>query len=168
MTGRATQDRWGATCGAAITHAMDDRRQVFNLPVPAPLQCGHCGAHGRRSGATRRSARPRIRIGNWSSRSQTARNMQLEAKAHIVVQRWTDTGRVLRPQTASPQSTGAFAGKCPRICCGSKTPATQEKIKVVPGGLRHRDVQVGRHVPVSAPARHGGGASPPCVDSPVA
>lgn len=31
-------------------------------------------------------------------------------------------------------------------------PATKEKVKVIPGELRHRDVAVGRHIPVSAPA----------------
>ena len=31
-------------------------------------------------------------------------------------------------------------------------PVTKEKIKVIPGKLRHRDVAVGRHVPISAPA----------------
>ena len=31
-------------------------------------------------------------------------------------------------------------------------PVTREKIKVVPGELRHRDVAVGRHIPISAPA----------------
>src|SRR5437868_14205115 len=31
-------------------------------------------------------------------------------------------------------------------------PVTKEKVRVVQGELRHRDVVVGRHVPISAPA----------------
>ena len=45
--------------------------------------------------------------------------------------------------------TGGSASCCRRICFGSKTRRLRERVRVIPGELRHRDVQVGQHVAIS-------------------
>jgi len=83
------------------------------------------------------------------------RDLQLEARAHIEVQRLIDEG-----QTPSPALTAAFAKWAHNEFCKRLPdellrlvhPDTGEVIQVVPGHFRDGDVQVGRHVPVPAAA----------------
>jgi Fic family protein len=89
------------------------------------------------------------------SQDAKKRDLQLEAKAHIAVQRWIDTGGLKAPATTADAITEIhrrFCEQLPKSLLWVEDPATQEKIEVVPGELRRRDVRVGRHVPVSAPA----------------
>ena len=89
------------------------------------------------------------------SKDAKKRDLQLEAKAHIVVQRWIDTGGLKRPATTADCVTEIhrrFCKQLPEDLLWVEDPETKEKIEVVPGELRHRDVAVGRHIPVSAPA----------------
>jgi Fic family protein len=80
------------------------------------------------------------------------RNLQLEARAHIAVQSWIDEGG-LKGRAA----TGAgireihrrFGELLPEELLWTENPETGERMKLVPGELRKRDVKVGRHVPVS-------------------
>jgi Fic family protein len=83
------------------------------------------------------------------------RDLQLEAKAHVTVQRWIDNGG-LKGRTVAANSIcqihRRFCEALPDNLLWVKDPETNEKIKVIPGELRHGDVAVGRHIPISAPA----------------
>jgi Fic family protein len=83
------------------------------------------------------------------------RDLQLEAKAHIAVQHWIDDGGLKgRAVTADAirEIHRRFCELLPEDLLWIEDPVTKEKIKVIPGELRPRDVTVGRHVPVSPPA----------------
>jgi Fic family protein len=80
------------------------------------------------------------------------RNLQLEAKAHIEVQRWIDEGGLKgRAVTREGlcETHRRFCEHLPDELLWVEDPRTKERLHVVPGELRDRDVQVGRHVPVS-------------------
>ncbi len=83
------------------------------------------------------------------------RDLQLEAKAHIAVQKWIDAGGI-NGRTVGADSVREihrrFCEALPEDLLWVEDPVTKGRIKVVPGKLRHRDVAVGRHVPISAPA----------------
>jgi Fic family protein len=83
------------------------------------------------------------------------RDLQLEAKAHIAVQRWIDTGGLKGRAVTAGSITEIhrrFCAELPEALLWVEDPATKERIRVIPGELRHGDVAVGRHVPISAPA----------------
>lgn len=89
------------------------------------------------------------------SKDVRKRDLQLEAKAHIAVQRWIDTGGLNGPATTFNSITDIhrrFCEQLPEDMLWAENPETKEKLKVIPGVLRQRDVKVGLHVPVSAPA----------------
>jgi Fic family protein len=89
---------------------------------------------------------------NDYSNDPRKRNLQLEAKAHINVQRWIDTGGLAG---RSPSLAGIkevhrrFCEQLPDDLLWIENPDTGERLKVVPGRLRERDVRVGEHVPIS-------------------
>jgi Fic family protein len=80
------------------------------------------------------------------------RDLQLEAKAHIAVQRWIDTGN-LRGKAVTADGIREmhrrFCEELPEDMLWVEEPDTHERLRVVPGGLRCRDVRVGRHIPIS-------------------
>lgn len=92
------------------------------------------------------------------SENPTKRALQLEARAHIAVQAMLDgmTSDV-PPGLADPPATAGFIRGVHREFCSRLpedllwvgNPATGERIHVVPGELRERHVEVGKHVPVS-------------------
>ena len=89
------------------------------------------------------------------SKDAKKRDLQLEAKAHIAVQQWIDGGGLKgRAVTADVirEIHRRFCEPLPDDLLWVEDPATKEKIKVIPGELRDRDVAVGRHIPVSAAA----------------
>jgi Fic family protein len=89
------------------------------------------------------------------SKDAKKRDLQLEAKAHIAVQHWIDTLGLKSPATTADSITEIhrrFCDALPEDLLWVEDPMTKEKIEVVPGELRRRDVAVGRHIPVSAPA----------------
>ena len=100
---------------------------------------------------------------NDYSKDTHKRDLQLEAKAHIHVQEWIDGGGL----------KGGRAFKAEEICeihrrfCQSLPDdllwiddlATKERVRVVPGELRKRDVHVGRHLAISP------GALPPSCNA---
>jgi len=86
------------------------------------------------------------------SADRTRRNLQLEAKAHIAVQQWIDGGGLDgRAVTADGicETHRRFCDLLPDELLRVENPATKERIRVTPGGLRQHHVEVGRHVPVS-------------------
>lgn len=80
------------------------------------------------------------------------RDLQLEARAHIAVQRWIDEDG-LRGKAASAAGVieihRRFCELLPDDLLWVENPDTKERLRVVAGELRQRDVKVGRHVPVS-------------------
>ena len=80
------------------------------------------------------------------------RDLQLEARAHIAVQRWVDEDG-LRGKAASADGVieihRRFCELLPDDLLWVENPDTKERLRVVAGELRQRDVKVGRHVPVS-------------------
>jgi Fic family protein len=80
------------------------------------------------------------------------RDLQIEARAHIAVQQWIDTGG-LKGLPVTTQSLceihRRFYEELPDALRWVENPATGERVPVIPGQLRHRDVQVGQHVGIS-------------------
>lgn len=80
------------------------------------------------------------------------RDLQLEAKAHITVQKWIDDGG-LKDKATSLDSVrtihSRFCDLLPPDMLWVEDPDTGEKYPLVPGELRTRDVKVGKHVAVS-------------------
>jgi Fic family protein len=79
-------------------------------------------------------------------------DLQLEAKAHIVVQKWIDDGNLQgRAVTADGirEVHRRFCDLLPDDMLWIEEPTTHERLRVVPGELRRRDVRVGRHIPIS-------------------
>ena len=80
------------------------------------------------------------------------RNLQLEAAAHIAVQRWLDDGGLAgRAVTAEGlcELHRRFCAALPEEMLRLEHPEAETSAAVVPGDLRERRVQVGLHVPVS-------------------
>lgn len=80
------------------------------------------------------------------------RDLQLEAKAHISVQQWIDLGGLEEPpfsQAAIQEIHKRFCELLPEDLLHVENPETGERLRVVPGELRQRDVVVGRHVAIS-------------------
>jgi Fic family protein len=80
------------------------------------------------------------------------RNLQLEAVAHIAVQKWIDDGGLTGPATARASILEIHRRFCellPDELLRVELPSTREQIRIEPGALRERDVVVGAHVPVS-------------------
>ena len=92
--------------------------------------------------------------GNYSKDAKK-RDLQVEAKAHIEVQQWIDGGG-LDGRAVSADSIREvhrrFCELLPDDLLWVEDPATKERFRVIPGELRRRDVAVGTHVPISAPA----------------
>ena len=87
---------------------------------------------------------------DYSSRPEK-RALQLEARAHIEVQRMIDGGQAPK---VSPLSLAyilwthrEFCSRLPQELLWVEDPKTKEKLPVVPGELRTRMVAVGMHVP---------------------
>ena len=89
------------------------------------------------------------------SKDAKKRDLQLEAMAHIAVQQWIDEGG-LRDRAVAADSIREihrrFCEALPEDLLWVEDPATHERIRVIPGELRTRDVAVGDHVAISAPA----------------
>ena len=89
------------------------------------------------------------------SKDTNKRDLQLEAMAHIAVQQWIDEGG-LRGRAVAADSIREihcrFCEALPDDLLWIEEPATHERIRVIPGDLRARDVAVGNHIAISAPA----------------
>ena len=90
---------------------------------------------------------------NDYSKEPHKRNFQLEAKAHIAVQKWIDGGGLRNGRAISEDGIceihRRFCAELPEELLWVEDPDTKERIKIVPGELRRRDVNVGNHVPIS-------------------
>lgn len=84
------------------------------------------------------------------SKDPKKRNLQLEAKAHIEVQQLIDTGRApaIKPSGEFMRWVhGEFCSRLPEELLWVENLDTGERIKVVPGFFRQREVAVGLHIP---------------------
>src|ERR1700730_11323840 len=86
--------------------------------------------------------------------SKDARNcdLQLEAKAHISVQKWIDGGGLTGRAVTSEGIREVHRRLCdelPDDLRWVEDPATKARVRVVPGELRTKDVLVGAHFAVS-------------------
>ena len=89
------------------------------------------------------------------SKDAKKRDLQLEARAHIAVQQWIDDGGLKgRAVTADAirEIHRRFCERLPAELLWVEDSTSKEKIRVVPGELRHRDIAVGDHIPVSPDA----------------
>jgi len=80
------------------------------------------------------------------------RDLQREARAHINVQAWIDAGGLTgRAVTAAGlcETHRRFCDELPEDLLWVDDPETKERVRVVGGDLRTRDVKVGRHIPAS-------------------
>ena len=85
------------------------------------------------------------------SNDEAKRSLQLEAKAHIEVQRMIDYGD---DPSEAPTTTvyiqwlhREFCKRLPDEMLWVENPKTGEKIQIVPGEIRDGAVEVGRHIP---------------------
>jgi Fic family protein len=89
---------------------------------------------------------------NDYSKDAHQRDLQLEAKAHIAVQKWTDGGG-LKGRAATSDGIREvhrrFCESLPEDLLWVEDPEKRERVRVVPGELRRKDVKVGDHVAVS-------------------
>jgi len=86
------------------------------------------------------------------SKDREKRDLQLEAKAHVEVQRWLDEGGLAGKETTRTgilEIHRRFTSLLPDDLRWVKNPDTGERIPVVPGEVRNRDAAVGHHVAVS-------------------
>jgi Fic family protein len=81
------------------------------------------------------------------------RDLQLEAKAHVAVQEWIDSG-ALGGRIASAETIceihRRFGELLPEDLLLTEEEGAGARVRVEPGKLRTRDVQVGRHRAISA------------------
>jgi Fic family protein len=86
------------------------------------------------------------------SKDPRKRDLQLEAKAHIAVQKWIDSGGLKGDAATSDgirEVHRRFCELLPDDLLWVEDPATKERVRVVPGELRERNVRVGDHIAVS-------------------
>lgn len=80
------------------------------------------------------------------------RNLQLEAMAHIEVQKWIDHAALQGRATASDavkEIHRRFGELLPEDMRIVEDPESGERTRMIPGELRHRDVKVGQHIAIS-------------------
>ena len=89
---------------------------------------------------------------NNYSKDARKRDLQLEAKAHIAVQKWIDEGGLTgRSETSDGicEIHRRFCALLPADLLWTTDPDTHERVRVIPGEFRERNVKVGDHVPIS-------------------
>lgn len=92
---------------------------------------------------------------NDYSKDAHKRDLQLEAKAHIAVQEWIDRGGLKGRAVTNDgirETHRRFCELLPEDLLWVEDPEKKERVRVVAGELRKRDVVVGTHVAVSAGA----------------
>src|SRR3984957_17045747 len=84
---------------------------------------------------------------NDYSKDARKRDLQLEAKAHIAIQQWIDRGGLKGGLAITAQGIceihRRFCELLPEGLLWIDDPISKERLRVVPGKLRRRDVQVG-------------------------
>ena len=87
------------------------------------------------------------------SQDSRKRDLQFEARAHISVQKWIDSGGLkggLALKTEGIREIHRrFCELLPESLLWLEDPASHERVRLLPGELRNRDVRVGNHVAIS-------------------
>jgi len=89
---------------------------------------------------------------NDYSNDARKRDLQLEAKAHITVQKWIDSGGLAGRALTSDgirEVHRRFCEELPDDLLWVEDATTKKRVRVVPGELRANDVAVGAHIAVS-------------------
>jgi Fic family protein len=89
---------------------------------------------------------------NDYSKDARKRDLQLEAKAHVAVQKWLDEGRLKEHAVTTEgirEIHRRFCAELPEALLWVEDPEGKERVRVVPGELRKQDVKVGGHVAIS-------------------
>jgi Fic family protein len=89
---------------------------------------------------------------NDYSKDAGKRDLQLEAKAHITVQKWIDDGGLKGRAVTSDgirEIHRRFCDLLPEDLLWVEDLEGKDRVRVVPGGLRANDVRVGTHIAVS-------------------
>lgn len=90
---------------------------------------------------------------NDYSQDRRKRDLQIEATAHIAVQQWIDRGGLKGGRALNTEGIREihrrFCDLLPEDLLWVEDPTTKERLRLVPGELRRRDVKVGRLVAVS-------------------
>jgi Fic family protein len=90
---------------------------------------------------------------NDYSQDAHKRDLQLEARAHIAVQEWIDGGGLSGRRALTAEGIceihSRFCTLLPEDLLWVDDPATEERLRLVPGELRKRDVKVGQLVAIS-------------------
>jgi Fic family protein len=90
---------------------------------------------------------------NDYSQDARKRDLQIEARAHITVQHWIDRGGLMGGLAIRAEGIceihRRFCELLPEDLLWVEDPATKQKVRLVPGELRTRDVKVGSHVAIS-------------------
>jgi len=90
---------------------------------------------------------------NDYSQDTRKRDLQLEAKAHISVQSWIDSGGLTGGAALTADGIREihrrFCKLLPDDLLWVEDPTTKERVQLVPGELRQRDVQAGAHIAIS-------------------
>ena len=91
-------------------------------------------------------------LNNDYSDDAEKRDLQLEAKAHIEVQKWIDDGG-LAGRAGTVEGIVSihrmFCERLPDELLWADNPETGERVRVIPGQFRDRDAKVGGHIAVS-------------------
>ena len=89
---------------------------------------------------------------NDYSNDTRKRDLQIEARAHITVQEWIDGGG-LKGRALTTDSVREihrrFCDLLPEDLLWVEDPTTKERVRVIPGELRRKDVRVGEHIAIS-------------------
>jgi Fic family protein len=89
---------------------------------------------------------------NDYSKDARKRDLQLEAAAHIAVQKWIDSGG-LKGSAATTAGIREvhrrFCTLLPEDLLWVEDPETKERVRIIAGELRGKDVRVGAHVAIS-------------------
>ncbi|MGB6687082.1 MAG: Fic family protein [Terracidiphilus sp.] len=90
---------------------------------------------------------------NDYSQDRRKRDLQLEARAHITVQQWIDMGGLQGHNAIKAESISEihrrFCELLPEDLLWVEEPSTKQRVRVVPGEFRRRDVKVGDHIAIS-------------------
>lgn len=89
---------------------------------------------------------------NDYSKDARKRDLQLEAKAHVAVQKWIDEGG-LKGLAVTTEGVceihRRFCAELPAALLWVEDAENKERVRIIPGELRNRDVRVGGHIAIS-------------------
>lgn len=140
--------------------SLAERSAAFSASLPAPIALAladlvramNCYYSNLIEGHNTHPIDIERALNNDYSRDTKKRDLQLEAVAHITVQKWIDDGG-LTDDPIAPASVieihKRFCDLLPPELLVVENPDTKERVPVIPGELRTRDVQVGRLIAIS-------------------